>query len=306
MVVLALVTTLAAGMVWQQKRAVQVEAAERARAQASWVLTGALDWARLILREDLRAAQRRGSVYTALSDTWATPLEEARLSSFLASDQNNNADSGPDAFISGSIADAQARFNLRGLVDGTGKVVPVQLAALTRLTQQAGAPSDAATQIANALSQAFGPADSANGAATPLKPQRLDDLAWFGIDPATLSRLSPYIALLPEPTPVNANTAAPEVLVAAIDGLDLGTAQRLVQQRQRSPFATLAAVTALLPQGLSPPDAARVGVASSWFEVSGSLRLDERVLEQRSLVQRVNGVVNVRRTERRSFAPGAH
>ena len=32
-------------MVWQQWRAVQVEAAERARTQAAWILTGALDWA---------------------------------------------------------------------------------------------------------------------------------------------------------------------------------------------------------------------------------------------------------------------
>ena len=45
MIILTLVATLAAGMVWQQSRAVQVEAAERARVQAAWILTGALDWA---------------------------------------------------------------------------------------------------------------------------------------------------------------------------------------------------------------------------------------------------------------------
>ena len=54
MVIVALVATVTAGMVWQQTRAVQVEEAERARAQAGWILSGALDWARLILREDLR------------------------------------------------------------------------------------------------------------------------------------------------------------------------------------------------------------------------------------------------------------
>jgi general secretion pathway protein K len=46
MVILTLVTTLAAGMVWQQWRAIQVEAAERTRAQAAWILTGALDMGR--------------------------------------------------------------------------------------------------------------------------------------------------------------------------------------------------------------------------------------------------------------------
>lgn len=52
MVLLSVVATLAAGMVWQQWRAVQVETAERSRHQSGWMLLGALDWARLILRED--------------------------------------------------------------------------------------------------------------------------------------------------------------------------------------------------------------------------------------------------------------
>ncbi len=52
MIIVTLVVTLAGAMVWQQWRAVQVEAAERARTQSAWILTGALDWARLILRED--------------------------------------------------------------------------------------------------------------------------------------------------------------------------------------------------------------------------------------------------------------
>ena len=56
MVIVTLVATLASARVWQQWRAVQVEVAERARAQALWILNGAVDWARLILREDARTA----------------------------------------------------------------------------------------------------------------------------------------------------------------------------------------------------------------------------------------------------------
>ncbi len=306
MIILALVTTLAAGMVWQQTQAVQVEAAERARAQAAWVLTGALDWARLILREDLRSAQRRGPTYTSLGDSWATPLEEARLSTFLAADQDNNADSGPEAFISGAIVDAQSRYNLRAIVDANGAVVPAQLAVLQRLAELAGAPSEAAAQIAGALSAALAPNVAAGGAGAagggpPIAPERLSDLRWLGIGEATLERLAPFVDLLPTPTLVNANTAGAEVLAAAIDGLDLGSAERLVQARQRNPFTTPADVQAMLPQGVKL-DTTRVGVASSWFEVSGRLRLDERVLEQRSLLQRDNDRVTVRRSERRSFA----
>ncbi|MDE2079837.1 MAG: type II secretion system minor pseudopilin GspK [Burkholderiales bacterium] len=304
MIILALVTTLAAGMVWQQARAVQVEAAERARAQAAWVLTGALDWARLILREDLRAAQRRGPLYTSLGDSWATPLEEARLSSFLAADQDNNVDSGPEAFISGAIVDAQSRYNLRNLVDGTGRIVPAQLAGLQRLAQAAGAPGSAADEIAQALARAFAPAGARADPQAPLKPERVADLRWLGVDGATLAQLRPFVTLLPAVTPVNANTAPAEVLLAAVDGLDLGSAQRLVQARRRNPYTTPAAVQALLPQGATL-DPTRLGVFSAWFEVSGRLRLDGRVLEQRSLLQRDLGRVTVRRTERRSFATPA-
>lgn len=300
MVIVSLIVTTAAGMVWLQTRAVQVEAAERARAQAAWILSGALDWARLILREDERGARQRGKAFDSLDEPWATPLAEARLSTFLAADQDNNADGGPEAFISGSIVDAQSRFNLRGLVDAAGKPVPLQVAALQRLANLAGAPGDTAVRIADALAGTLAPTGEEGAAGAPLRPSRLSDLAWLGIEPATLARLEPWVDLLPVSTPVNANTASREVLVAAIDGLDLGSAERVVQARQRRPFESLAELEAQLPNAVKP-EVSRVGVGSSWFVVAGRLRLEERVLEERSLLQREGGRVTVRRRERQSF-----
>ena len=224
MIIVALVATAAAGMVWQQSRALGVEAAERARAQSGWILSGALDWARLILREDQRSNRQRGAAYDSLDEPWAQPLAEARLSSFLAADKDNNADSGPEAFISGAIEDAQSRFNLRGLVDDAGKPVPLQLEALRALGQAAGAPTDAADLIAQALGAArAGTGDEGAGGA-PLKPARLADLGWQGIDSATLARLEPYVDLLPAPTPVNLNTASREVIAAVIKDIGSGGA----------------------------------------------------------------------------------
>ncbi|MBA4177232.1 MAG: general secretion pathway protein GspK [Leptothrix sp. (in: Bacteria)] len=304
MVIVSLIVTTAAGMVWLQTRAVQTEAAERARAQAAWILSGALDWARLILKEDERGARQRGTAIDSLDEPWATPLAEARLSTFLAADQDNNADSGPEAFISGTIVDAQSRFNLRGLVDGAGKPQPEQVTALQRLADLAGAPSDTAARIAAALGNAedAGGTEVAGGA--PLRPARLQDLTWQGIEPATLQRLARWVDLLPVATPVNANTAPREVLLAAIDGLDLGSAERLVQARQRQPFDSLPALQAQLP-GTLKAEPSRVSVGSSWFEVAGRLRLEERVLEERSLLQRDGGNVSVRRRERQAFVMAA-
>jgi general secretion pathway protein K len=300
MMILALVTTLTAGMVWHQRRAVQVEAAERARVQAGWVLRGALDWSRLIIREDLRAAQRRAHFYTWGRDAWGTPLAEASLSSFLAADKDNNADAGLDAAISGVIVDAQGKLNLRVLLDSSGKAVPARVQGLQRLCDLLGAPGDTAARVADILSKPLAEQSDSGAQGPPIRPEQLTDLAWQGLDAATLGRLGPYVELLPFMTPVNVNTAPREVLVAAIDGLDTSGAERLVQSRLRAPFETLDAVRSALGDGIKL-DETRVGVSSAWFEVSGRLRLDERVVEERSLVQRDGDRVLVRRRERHSF-----
>ncbi|HSM20993.1 MAG TPA: type II secretion system protein GspK, partial [Rubrivivax sp.] len=158
--------------------------------------------------------------------------------------------------------------------------------------------ADTADRIAAGMSAAVAMPDGAEGAeaaegaegeaGVPLRPSRLADLAWLGIDAVTIERLAPWVDLLPVATPVNVNTAPREVLVAAIDGLDLGTAERLVQQRQRKPFASIAEVKAQLGEGITL-DAARVSVNSRFFEVAGRLRLEERVLEERSLLERQPG-----------------
>lgn len=69
MLTVTLVATFAAAALWQQWRAVEVETAERARLQSAWILVGALDWSRLILRED---AITGGADH--LAEPWAVPL----------------------------------------------------------------------------------------------------------------------------------------------------------------------------------------------------------------------------------------
>lgn len=305
MLILTLVATLSAGMVWQQQRAVQVEAAERARAQAGWILSGALDWARLILREDARSG---GADH--LGEPWAVPLAEARLSSFLAADRDASADTALEAFLSGSIVDAQSRWNLRNLLDDEGKVVDLELATLQRLCDSAGAPPGTAERIGAGMAAALGASGSDSGSDTdvPLAPRRVEQLTWLGLDAATVRALRPLLVLLPQRTALNLNTAPAVVLSAVVPGLDAGSAERLVRSRERTPLRNLAQAQALMPEGVTL-QAARVGVASSVFEVSGLLRLDDRVLAERSLVERRgqggNVQVNVLWRERYNAADGS-
>jgi general secretion pathway protein K len=309
MIIVALVATLAGSMVWQLWRAIQVEAAERARAQSAWILSGALDWARLILRED--ANNRASGNVDHLGEPWAVPLAEARLSTFLAADKDNTDDA-PDAFLSGAITDAMARYNLTNLLDTTGGIDKRELESLERLCETVGVSRDVASRIAVALRDAAPPVPPAPGASAPppappadppLMPQSASQLAWLGIDAESLRALDPYIVLIPDtlrlPSTalVNVNTAPREVLVAVVDQLDLATAERIVQSRQRVPLKSVADLTALAPS-VPPANLNRLAFGSHYFQVRGRLRLGDIVLEQRSLVKRNGPTVVVLQRER--------
>ncbi len=289
MIIVTLVVTLAASMVWQQWRAVQVEAAERARTQAAWILAGALDWARLILKENTGANRP-----TTLGDPWATPLAEARLSTFLATDKSN-ADDGPEAFLSGSIADMQARFNLSNLLLADGKVAPLQRDALTRLCAAIGVDPGVAQTIASGMLAATDPGPDALATA-PLLPRSVDQLGWLGVDTATIKLLTPYVVLLDPGAPVNVNTASREVLMAAVKDLDSATAEGLIQLRQRTPFKELANLQEQIPTLTLVPGT--LDVRSTFFEVRAQIRLADRVLVERSLVHRKGAQIEVLRRER--------
>ena len=310
MLVLTLVATLAAGMVWQQSRAIAVEGAERTRAQAGWILTGALDLGRVLLRLDARTPG-----VDHLDEVWATQLEEASLSSMLAQDRNNNAAGAveaPEAYLSGGIVDAQSRYNLRNLVDEASlKILPAELEALARLCETAAVPPETAQRLALGMRAALkaqrsgdergaadgagageggandGTNDGALDAGAPLLPQSVDQLVWLGLDAAAVQRLRPYVELLPRSTPLNINTASVQVLAAVIPGLDAASAKRLVDRR---PYKALQdAGPELKTSGALDPK--RLGVGSSHFVISGRLRMEGRAIEERVLVQRDNRVV---------------
>jgi general secretion pathway protein K len=274
MVVLTLITTLASAMVWQQWRGVQVEAAERGRTQAAWMLIGAADWGRLLLSEDGKTS----SVVDELGETWATPLAEARLSSFLAADNNTAGDGGPEAFLSGRIVDLQSRYNLRRLADPS--TFADERLVLRRLCGMAGMSSADADQLAQRLAQAWDP----NATDGPLRPRSVDQLAWFGVPPAVLARLSQWTTVLPQTgTPVNVNTASREVLMGVVEGLDTATADRLIAGRPHKSLPALPP-TALVRNG-------QLSVNTGFFEILAQLRLDDRVLRQRTVVQRTGSTV---------------
>src|SRR4051812_2034300 len=125
-----LAITIVASLFWQQQVQVRSIENQRLQLQKQWILRGALDWASLILRAD-----RRSSSVDHLGEAWAAPLAETRLDDYV---ENNRADTdASDAALSGSIVDAQSRYNLTGLCQG-GKINPDEVAVFAKLLTQAG------------------------------------------------------------------------------------------------------------------------------------------------------------------------
>jgi len=278
LLIVALIATLAATTLWQQWRSLQVESAERQRQQSLWLLGGALDWARLVLREDARSGN-----LDHLAEPWALPLQEARLSSFLASSSDGVSDEdmgmAERVFLSGQISDLQARLNVFNLIQGE-QVSTLDVAAFGRLFELLGLPSEALDRLVRQLVAA----SRADG--QRVMPQRVSQLTWLGLTPAQLARLEPFITWLPNRTPINLNTAGAEVLHASVPGLRLADAQRAVMQRNAQPWKTLEEAGQALGDSGKALAGSSHQLASNFFEVVGRVRLGSTTLVERSVIQR--------------------
>jgi general secretion pathway protein K len=277
----ALIASLAGTALWQQGRQTEVEGSERARLQAEWVLLGALDWGRLILRED---ARQGGEDH--LAEPWALPLKDARLGSFLAADKTVRADALlTESFLAGRIEDLQGRLNVRNLVDGK-EVSADDLRMFEQLFDILDLTQPELRQLALGLRDVL-QAPSPAAPTASFVPQRVEQLEWLGLSEGSLQKLRPFIAWLPERSTVNLNTASAEVLSACATELPLVQAQRMVEARRLRHWRTLddahrdAGGKQVFAKGTN-----RLAFNSRYFQISGQLRQAEHVLQAQALVRR--------------------
>jgi len=218
-----LAITIVASLFWQQQVQVRTLENQRLQLQTRWILRGALDWASVVLRQELP--------YTSLDQVWATPLAETRLDQYIERERLEGENF--DATLSGNIVDATSRYNLANLSQ-QGQRDPAQEAIFlrllnvlrldTRLAQRVGvfvaqgqraAPAvDARGPDFSKLEQEGGggeggtggtggggggsalPVPPANGLPVPLG--QVDDLlAVQGMTPAILAQLKPFLIVLP-------------------------------------------------------------------------------------------------------------
>jgi len=274
MLVLAIAATLIAGALWQQNALVRETENERAYAQARWLLRGAIDWAGVILGEDARTSSvdHRG-------EPWAVPLADTRL---------NENDGRPPAYLAGAIDDEQSKFNLRNLLAGTELNIG-ELQSLKRLLGALGINERFAERIAERLlaEQKASTTQPAVGLAFA------EELLQVGLEPAQLQRLRGFVTILPEPTPLNVNTASAEVLAARISSLELVDARRIVAARDRAHYKDLGDAMQRLREVNPRVTENGLAVATRYFSVEGTVSYGPARLAARALVRRDPGRLEV-------------
>lgn len=297
LLVVTLAVTIVSGLLWRQQIQVRSVENQRLGAQAGWIFTAALDYARLVLRDDLRRSET-----DYLGEVWAVPIAETRLSDFLGATLRTDSAS-ETSFLSGRILDAEARFNLTNLVNmqtlnGERRSAGLNadmVEAYRRLLTLLNLNPDLADVTANAVQEGFertSPGDQSNAvrpARRPLSDLR-DLLAVSGYTPETLRTLEPFAIVLPHRSTVNANTAPAEIMSAMIDGLNLAAARTLVSQRDRAHYNNLAdlqnQLRAVAPQLEPGSGAVALDVRSRHFLVYGLVRHERAERLQVALVNR--------------------
>jgi general secretion pathway protein K len=278
MLLAALAATIAATLLWQQQRWAGENERRRDQVQAQVLAMAGVQWARQILFETMRT-----STITHLGQPWAYKLPPTPI-------ENGS--------IGGYIADAQARININNLAAAGDTPQPTR-AALQRLFTTLGlAPSflnavddwlDADDQVTagGGAEDAYYQAQSMPGLAANAPVRRVAELlAVRGADLANVTRLRTFAEAIDAPTPVNVNTAPPEVLLALIEGLDAAGAAAIVAARAQAPFTSVADFRARLARPQLKIDETQLAVRSDWFEVTIEARQGDTVARARALFKR--------------------
>ncbi len=322
-----LAVTIVASLFWQQQVQVRSMENQRLHLQTKWILRGALDWARLVLRQD----GFDNSQYTTLTAVWNTPLAETRLDQYIERERVEGEVF--DATLSGRIIDACSRYNLANLSIGR-QMQPAQVRVYRRLLVALQIDPVLAERTAKAVASSAppppvplpgagagggagagdanptGPGDAnptgtgqvspagsggtpattvaASGTEAPIALERLEDLLSIpGYTQQIVDKLRDFVIVLPEQTKVNVNTAPPEVLAALVEGMSVSEANALVARRTQAYWRQESDFKAQL-FGKEAADGT-YDVKSTYFLVLSRIRLDRAALDAEALVNRKLG-----------------
>jgi general secretion pathway protein K len=277
MLLAALAATIAATLFADQQRWTRAVLQRRDQVQAQALVMAGVQWARQIVYGDGRPKRM-----DHLGEPWAAALPPIPL-------ENGE--------IRGMITDATARLNVNGL-DGSGSAADSGRESLERLFAQRGGPAAAIDAIAdwidadgivrpNGAEDAYYAGQDVPGLAANGPVARVAELALVrGVSLPALAAVSPFLSALPAGTPVNVNTAPPEVLAAILRDARGDAVAALLARRAERPFSDLADFRARMPQGVTLPGESSLAVRTDYFYVSVEARQGTTIARARALLRR--------------------
>lgn len=284
MLTLALMAEIAALVVADYGAATELLVGRQDQGQSRWLARAAVDWARNVLSADNRNASTGAIDHPG--EIWATRVAPTPVD---------------DGEVAGEITDCSGLFNLNGLIEN-GQVNQEQLAAYQRLLILLGInQNDAVGLVASLVDWLDADDDALAGGAEAAwyagqgrhyRPANarlldLDELRLVrGYNDDIVSRLRAVAIALPVTTPLNINSAGPEVLSAVVPNLGIDEARALVTRRSVAPYTNVAGFLALLPTAASAPAASRFSVKSRYFLVGGRAKYGQAVTRMQVLLDR--------------------
>ncbi len=276
--VVAVAASAAAYMLSQQSATLNQTALVASRAQADAYAQAGFDWARGVLAQDARA-----SAIDTLDEGWARPLAGLPVER---------------AIVSGAITDLQSRFNLNNVVkDGRRSDADVQI--LVRLLESLDLDAGLALAVLDwvdtdsdlagngGAEDAFYLALARPHRAANRRMAQVEELYVVrGFDAGTVARLKPFVTALPGRTPVNANTASPEVLAAILPELSREEIRELAGSRRARPFRDRADLKARAMKASPTVIDTDLDVKSDHFLVQVGVAQDDVQVASEALVAR--------------------
>ncbi len=251
--------------------------------QAVMYTEAAESWARVILQRDAKD----GNVDT-LEEDWARQVPASLVEG---------------GSIRGRLEDMQGRFNLNSLVDKDGKPVPAAVDQFKRLLVNLELDEALAAAlrdwIDSDIDESF-PDGAEDNSYLLLQPgyrvanrplvSVTELMLVKGFDRKAIDKLLPYVSVLPEPTPININTAPLEVLRSLARDLTTADAEALAEGRGDKGYENVAEFMGQpalqgKPQAI---DQTRISVESQWFQLLAVSDIGQAHAELSSLIQRVD------------------
>ena len=284
LLIAAVVAVIAAGMLTRQSVATRALEADQHRVQGRWVVQGGLEISRQLLWD-----ARQRDPLTRLDQPWAQRLVVQGFE--------------------GRLEDEQGKFNLRNLV-ANERVDEAQIQAFGRLCELIGISAGLSQRISQRVIASYprllnpqianntntfdsGRATSPNASRKPENPKlpmlrNLEDLRSVeGVNDAVISKLAPYLTVIPATTWINGNTATAPVLAAYVPGLSLERAQALINERDAGRwFINRGDFVNRLRMPSLELTSVKVGITSDWFRLRGEARREQRRVSLDALLHR--------------------